>query len=86
MRPLSGRFILIINKEGFGIFPYLQEEERGAAFYGSPKDHLLPMATLWQADMLVLGNSAGNLLVKRVLGETALHIIRNADRPLFLCQ
>jgi len=53
---------------------------------GSPKDFLLPMATLWQADMIVMGNSARNLLVKRVLGETALHIIRNADRPLFLCQ
>ncbi len=53
---------------------------------GSPKDFLLPMATLWQADMIVLGNSARSLLVKRVLGETALHIIRNADRPLFLCQ
>ncbi len=53
---------------------------------GSPKDLLLPLATQWQADMIVLGNSAGNLLVKRVLGETALHIIRNTDRSLFLCQ
>ena len=53
---------------------------------GSPKDFLLPMATLWQADMIVMGNSARNLLVKQLLGETALHIIRNADRPLFLCQ
>jgi len=53
---------------------------------GPPKDFLLPIATLWQADMIVLGNSAGHLLIKRVLGETALHIIRNADRPLFLCQ
>ena len=53
---------------------------------GDPKDFLLPMATLWQADMIVLGNSARNLLMKRLLGETALHIIRNADRPLFLCQ
>ncbi len=53
---------------------------------GSPKDFLLPMATLWQADMIVMGNSAHNLLVKRLIGETALHIIRNADRPLFLCQ
>ena len=53
---------------------------------GSPKDFLLPMATQWQADMIVLGNSARNLLLKRVLGETALNIIRNADRPLFLCQ
>ncbi len=53
---------------------------------GSPKDFLLPMATLWQADMIVLGNSARTLLLKRLIGETALHIIRNADRPLFLCQ
>lgn len=53
---------------------------------GSPKDLLLPLATQWQADMIVLGNSAGHLLAKRLLGETALHIIRNADRPLFLCQ
>lgn len=53
---------------------------------GSPKDFLLPMATLWQADMIALGNSARNLLLKQVIGETALHIIRNADRPLFLCQ
>lgn len=53
---------------------------------GSPKEFLLPMAAQWQADMIVLGNSARNLLVKRVIGETALHIIRNADRPLFLCQ
>jgi len=53
---------------------------------GHPKDFLLPMATQWQADMIVLGNSARNLLVKRLLGETALHILRNADRPLFLCQ
>jgi len=50
---------------------------------GDPKDFLLPMATLWEADMIVLGNSSRNLLLKRLLGETALHIIRNADRPLF---
>ncbi len=53
---------------------------------GSPKDFLLSMASLWQADMIVLGNSARNLLVKRVIGETTLNLIRNADRPLFLCQ
>ncbi len=53
---------------------------------GIPKDLLMPMATLWKADMIVLGNSARNLMMKRLLGETALHIIRNADRPLFLCQ
>jgi hypothetical protein len=45
-----------------------------------------PIIAVWQADMIVLGNSARNLLMKRVLGETAWHIIRNSDRPLFLCQ
>ena len=53
---------------------------------GVPKDLLLPTATRWQADLIVMGNSARNLLMRRILGETALHIIRNADRPLFLCQ
>lgn len=53
---------------------------------GSAKDFILPMATQWQADMIVLGNSAGSLLLKRLIGETSLHIIRNADRPLFLSQ
>jgi len=53
---------------------------------GSAKDFILPMAVQWQADMIVLGNSAGSLLVKRLIGETSLHIIRNADRPLFLSQ
>jgi nucleotide-binding universal stress UspA family protein len=52
----------------------------------SPKELLLPMAAEWQADIIVLGNSARNLLVKRLIGETALNSIRNADRPLFLCQ
>ncbi len=53
---------------------------------GDPKDILLPMATMWQADMIVMGNSARSLILRRLFGETALHIIRNADRPLFLCQ
>jgi len=53
---------------------------------GSPKDFILPMATQWQADMIVLGNSAVSLMLKRLIGETSLHIIRNADRPLFLSQ
>ncbi len=40
----------------------------------------------WQADMIVLGNSAKNLLRRRVLGETALHAIRESTLPLFLSQ
>lgn len=53
---------------------------------GSPKEKLLPYAGSWGADLTVIGNSAKNLLLRRIFGETALHAIRNADRPLFLSQ
>ncbi len=53
---------------------------------GPPKDFLLPLATMRQADVIVMGNSARNLLLKQALGDTAMHIIKNTDRPLFLCQ
>jgi nucleotide-binding universal stress UspA family protein len=52
----------------------------------SPKDHLLPYAENWGADLTVVGNSAKNLLLRRIFGETALHAIQNASRPLFLAQ
>jgi nucleotide-binding universal stress UspA family protein len=50
------------------------------------KQHLLSAAAEWDADLLVVGNSAKNLLLRRVFGETALHVIRHTDRPLFLAQ
>jgi nucleotide-binding universal stress UspA family protein len=53
---------------------------------GSPKDFLLVLATMRQADLIVMRSSARSLLLKRVLGDTAMHIIKNTDRPLFLCQ
>ena len=52
----------------------------------SPKDQLLPYSEKWGADLTVVGNSATNLLVRRIFGETALHAIQNANRPLFLAQ
>ncbi|NOY30246.1 MAG: universal stress protein [Planctomycetes bacterium] len=51
-----------------------------------PRDHLLPYAEDWGADLIVLGNSAKNMLLRRILGDTALHIMRNAELPLFLAQ
>lgn len=51
-----------------------------------PKSHLLPYACEWGADLIVVGNSAKSLLLRRIFGETALHAIQNADRPLFLAQ
>ena len=53
---------------------------------GKPKKGLLGEAADWQADMIVLGSSARSLLSRRVFGETALHVIRKADRSLFLGQ
>jgi len=53
---------------------------------GSPKHQLLPYAAQWGADLIVAGNSAKNLLLRRTLGETALNLITGADRPLFLAQ
>lgn len=53
---------------------------------GSPREQILPVAADWNADLIVLGNSARNLLLRKVLGETALHVMQCADRPLFLSQ
>lgn len=52
----------------------------------SPRHRLLPYAQQWNADLLVVGNSARSLLLQRVLGETALEVMHHADRPLFLAQ
>jgi len=51
-----------------------------------PLEHILPYADDWGADLIVLGNSAKSMLLRRILGETALHVMRNAERPLFLAQ
>ena len=53
---------------------------------GSPKTGVLEQAKTWQADMIVLGNSAKSLLRREVFGETALHTINNAEVPIFLSQ
>lgn len=53
---------------------------------GSPKRFLLQHATNWNADLIVLGNSAKQLWIKKLIGETAMHVIRHAEIPLFLSQ
>lgn len=52
----------------------------------SPKARILAAAQEWNADLIVLGNGVRNLWINRVLGGTALHVIQNADRPLYLAQ
>ena len=53
---------------------------------GSPKQVLLEHGTDWNADMLVIGNSIRHYWLKKLLGETALHVIRQTNVPLFLSQ
>jgi nucleotide-binding universal stress UspA family protein len=53
---------------------------------GDPKLLLLAAATLWQADMIVMGNSARSVLVRNILGDTLLETLRNTTLPLFLAQ
>ena len=56
------------------------------AFASSAQEGLLPEAKQWEADMIVMGNSARNVLLRHVLGDTALHVMQHADVPLFVCQ
>jgi len=53
---------------------------------GSALDGLLPYAKAWEADLIVAGNSSKNLLLRRVLGETALRLLRESPLPLYLAQ
>jgi nucleotide-binding universal stress UspA family protein len=52
----------------------------------SPKNRILEAAAEWDADLLVLGNGVRNLWLNRILGSTTLHVVQNADRPLYLSQ
>lgn len=51
-----------------------------------PKHAILPYAQEWEADLIVMGNSRRNLLLRRIFGETMLHTVANTDRTLFLAQ
>lgn len=52
----------------------------------SPNQGLLDEADRWNADVIVLGNSHKSLLMRRVLGETVLHIVQHSEKALFLGQ
>jgi nucleotide-binding universal stress UspA family protein len=53
---------------------------------GDPKTWLLAAANLWQADMIVMGNSARSVLLRKALGDTLLGTLRDTQIPLFLAQ
>jgi nucleotide-binding universal stress UspA family protein len=52
----------------------------------APKDRILAAAADWNADLVVLGNGVRNLWLNKILGSTTLHVVQNADRPLYLTQ
>lgn len=53
---------------------------------GNPATALVPYATTWGADLIVAGNSAKNLLMRKLFGETALKLLRESTLPLYLAQ
>ncbi|MEY3032219.1 MAG: hypothetical protein RLZZ622_694 [Planctomycetota bacterium] len=53
---------------------------------GDPSHELVPYAQNWGADLIVAGNSAKNLLLRKLFGETALQLLRESPLPLYLAQ
>lgn len=51
-----------------------------------PTEALLEHAADWQADIIALGSTARTRIFRHMMGDTALHMIRNAHVPLFLGQ
>lgn len=51
---------------------------------GDPSALLLAAAALWQADMIVMGNSARHVFLRKVLGDTLVQTLRETTLPLFL--
>ena len=52
----------------------------------SARDHLMAYAQENEMDLIVMGNSIRNLLLRHLLGDTVLNTIQLSDRPLFLAQ
>ena len=52
----------------------------------SAKEHLIEYAQQNEMDLIVMGNSIRNLLLRHLLGDTVLNAIQQSDRPLFLAQ
>lgn len=53
---------------------------------GDARHHLLDYATEWNADLIVMGASSRARIFKHLLGDTAIHCLRQAEIPLFLAQ
>jgi len=53
---------------------------------GDAAKELIPYAEACKADLIVAGNSAKNLILRRMFGETALQLLRESPLPLYLAQ
>lgn len=51
---------------------------------GTARSQMLDYAQRWDADLMVLGNSARNVWSRRILGSTTYRVIRESPLPLFL--
>jgi len=51
-----------------------------------PSRRLLSHAAEWGADLIVMGNSRRTFLLQKLFSETMLHVMQNADLPLFLSE
>ena len=49
-----------------------------------PGEAILETARSWPADLIVMGDGAQGALSRKVLGDTPLHVVRHAERPVFL--
>ena len=49
-----------------------------------PDEGILAQADAWNADLIVMGDGAHNVIARKVLGDTLLEVVRQADRPLLL--
>lgn len=53
---------------------------------GTPKQQIFEEADDFDADVILMGNSARGLLSRKIFGETVLYCLQHADRPIFLTQ
>jgi nucleotide-binding universal stress UspA family protein len=53
---------------------------------GDPKGLLMAAVKMWQADMIVMGNSGRSVLLRRLLGDTLRVTLYDTHIPLFLAQ
>jgi nucleotide-binding universal stress UspA family protein len=63
-------------------------QEAVSAFEAACEEADVSYHVLWESgdplDLIVMGDGAHGTFARRVLGDTLLHVVRKADRPLFL--